>query len=124
MCFAEPALTPGLYDVEVRISLPNVQDVAAPAVVTRCVTAADLETGQAFSVLSDNPLKTCPLLDYQATADSATYRIACPGPNMGHAVGAFDLAATTYRGIIKMNMGGKNMTMSEAQRGMRTGDCP
>ena len=43
---------------------------------------------------------------------------------MGQAVGVFDLAATTYRGIIKMNMGGKNMTMSETQRGRRVGDCP
>ena len=120
---AEPALEPGLYEVEVRIALPNVPDVAAPAIATRCLTAADLQSGQAFSVLSENPLKNCPLLDYQATADSAVYRIVGPGPNMGHAVGVFDLAATAYRGTIRMNMGGKNMTMSETQVGRRTGDC-
>ena len=97
---ADPVLAPGLYEVEVRISLPNVQDVAAPAVLNRCVTASDLESGQAFFVLSDNPLKNCPLLDYRTTADSAAYRIACPGPNMGYAVGVFDLAVTRYRGVI------------------------
>ena len=124
-CFAaEPALEPGLYEVEVRIALPNVLNVAAPTIATRCLTAADLQSGQGFSVLSDNPLKNCPLLDYHATADSAVYRIVCPGPNMGHAVGVFELAPTTFRGTIKMNMGGKNMTMSETQRGRRTGDCP
>jgi hypothetical protein len=120
---ADPLLTPGLYQVEVRIALPNVQDVAAPIVLTRCVSLADLKSGQAFSVLSDNPLKNCDLLDYQATADTATYRIVCPGPNMGSAAAVFETTRTTYRGSIKMNMGGKNMTMSEMQVGRRVADC-
>ena len=42
---------------------------------------------------------------------------------MGSAVGVFDLTGTAYSGTIKMNMGGKNMTMSETQVGRRTGDC-
>ena len=120
---ADPRLAPGLYRVEVRISLPNVQDVAAPLVLSRCVTPGDLQSGQAFFVLSDNPLKNCNLLDYQVTADTAVYRIACPGPNKGSAVAVFDTTGTTYRGSIKMNMGGKNMTMSETQVGRRIGSC-
>ena len=120
---ADLVLTPGLYQVEVRISLPNVQDTAAPIVLTRCVRAADLQSGQAFFVVSDNPLKSCDLLDYQVTSDSAVYRIACPGPNRGSAVAVFDTTNTAYRGTITMNMGGKNMTMSEAQVGRRIGDC-
>jgi hypothetical protein len=120
---ADSSLTPGLYQVEVRISLPNVQDAAAPLVVTRCVSADDLQSGRVFFVLSDNPLKSCELIDYQATAGTAVYRIACAGPNRGSAVAVFDTRATTYRGTIKMNMGGKNMTMSETQAGKRIGDC-
>jgi hypothetical protein len=121
---AEPVLTPGLYRVEVRVALPHIQDVAAPMLLTRCVTPPDLRSGRAFLVLSDNPLKNCALLDYQTTADTATYRIACPGPNMGSAVGVFDFNGAAYRGSIEMNMGGKNMTMSETQVGRRIGDCP
>jgi hypothetical protein len=120
---ADPLLTPGVYRVEVRISLPNVQDVAEPLVLTRCISPADLESGQAFFVLSDNPLKNCALLEYQPSADTAIYRIACPGPNMGNAVALFETSGTAYRGTIKMNMGGKNMTMSETQAGKRIGDC-
>jgi uncharacterized protein DUF3617 len=120
---ASPILTPGLYQVEVRISLPNVQDTAAPIVLTRCVTPGDLTSGQAFFVLSDNPLKNCALLDYQATADTAVYRVACAGPNKASAVAAFDTTDASYRGTIKMNMGAKNMTMSETQVGKRIGDC-
>jgi hypothetical protein len=113
-----------LYRVEVRIALPNVEDVAAPMTLSRCLTRADLQSGRAFFILSDNPLKSCAMLDYRPSAEAATYRIACAGPNMGSAVGVFDLAARAYRGTIKMNMGGKNMTMSETQAGKWVGACP
>ncbi len=121
---ADSFLAPGLYRVEVRIALPNVQDAAAPFVVTRCASPADLESGKAFSILSKNPLRACDLLDYQTTDDAVSYRIACPGPNKGSAVAMFRTTATTYRGSIQMNMGGKNMTMSETQAGTRIGNCP
>ena len=121
---ANPLLAPGLYQVDVRIALPNVQDVAAPFVVTRCVRPADLESGEAFSILSENPLRICDLLDYQTTEGAVSYRIACPGPNKGSAVAVFQTTATTFRGSIEMNMGGKNMTMSETQSGTRIGNCP
>ena len=120
---ADSLLIPGLYQVEVRISLPNVQDVAAPLLLTRCIGLPDLQSGRAFFVLSDNPLKDCDLLDYQATADTAIYRIVCPGPNRGSAVGVFETTGSAYRGSIQMNMGGKNMTMSETQAGKRIGNC-
>jgi hypothetical protein len=120
---ADPLPAPGLYEVEIRISLPNVQDTAPPQKLIRCVTADDLRTGQAFFVLSENPLRGCDLLDYERAGTTALYRIACPGPNRGSAVALFDLASDQYRGTIKMNMGGKNMTMSESQIGRRVGDC-
>jgi hypothetical protein len=120
---ADSLLVPGLYQVEVRIHLPNVQDVAAPLIVTRCLTADDLQTGRAFFILSDNPLKACNLADYQSTSTTAVYRVACAGPNRGSAVAVFDTEPASYRGTITMNMGGKNMTMSETQVGRRIGDC-
>jgi len=121
---AESPLLPGLYEVEVRISLPNVQDVARPLLVTRCITPDDADSGRAFFVLSDNPLKRCNLVDFEAASGKASYRIECPGPNRGHAIASFELGKTAYRGTINMNMGGKNMTMAEVQAGKRAGDCP
>jgi hypothetical protein len=120
---ADLSLTPGLYQVEVRVGVPNVQDAAAPQVLTRCIRPDDLKSGQAFFVLSDNPLKRCQLVDYQATADAALYRIVCAGQNRGSAVGVFDTKGTSYRGTIRMSPDGKNMTRSETQAGKRIGNC-
>ena len=120
---ADLSLLPGLYQVEIRISLPNVAVAAPPLLANRCVTPDDLKSGQAFFILSDNPLKQCDLVDYQTTATAALYRIVCAGPNRGSAVAVFDTKQNTYQGTIRMNMGGKNMTMSETQAGKRIGDC-
>jgi hypothetical protein len=116
---ADLPLVPGLYRIEVRISLPNVQDTAAPLMFTQCVDLVDLQSGRAFFVRSDNPLKECDLLDYQVHAETAVYNIACHGPNKGSATAAFDTTGSTYRGSIKMNLGGKNITMSETQANRR-----
>lgn len=120
---ADSLPAPGMYRIEVRIALPNLQNNAPPMIAELCITAADIETGQAFSLLSDNPLRRCDMLDYKLSASAATYRIACEGPNRGSAVAEFNTTSNSFRGIIRMNMGGKNMTMSETQHGKRIGNC-
>jgi uncharacterized protein DUF3617 len=120
-----PPLQPGLYEVTYTLELPNVVATGVgPSTFRRCITTEDLRTGSAFGVLGENPIRACPLQDYSISAGRALYRIECPGPNAPSATGAFDLASASYRGVITMNMGGKNMTMSERQRGRRLGACP
>jgi hypothetical protein len=123
---ADPAsLQPGLYEITVNLELPNVVATGVgPSTLRRCITADDLRTGNAFGVLGQNPIRACPLKDYAISTSQALYRIECAGPNAPHAAGVFDLAPGSYRGVITMNMGGKNMTMSERQRGKRIGACP
>ena len=120
---ADAVWSPGLYRVEVKIGLPNVPAVAPPMQTTRCLTRTDLENGSAFGVLSDNSIKTCPVFDYELTGSTATYQIVCPGPNAASAVAEFQATRTGYRGVIKMQMGAKNMTMSETQIATRAGEC-
>jgi hypothetical protein len=118
-----PAVAPGLYAIEVRLGLPNVLEVGPPTTLTRCLTAPEIESGQAFFVRSENPLRACALTDYAATGASVRYRIRCPGPNAASADAEFQTTAAGYRGVIRMVMGGKNMTMSETQVAARIGEC-
>jgi hypothetical protein len=119
-----PAVAPGLYDIEVRLGLPNVLEVGPPTSLRRCLTGEEIESGQAFFVRSENPLRACALTDYAATGTSVRYRIRCPGPNAASAEAEFETATGGYRGIIRMTMGGKNMTMSETHAAVRIGECP
>lgn len=119
-----PAVAPGLYDIEVRLGLPNVLEVGRPTSLRRCLTGEEIESGQAFFVRSENPLRACALTDYAATGTSVRYRIRCPGPNAASAEAEFETATAGYRGVIRMQMGGKNMTMSETHAAVRIGECP
>lgn len=119
----DTGFSPGLYEIEVRIGMPHVLRVGEPHQVRRCVSAADLESGSAFFVLSEHPLQACALVDYRAAAGVARYRIVCPGPNAAGAEGEFERTPTGYRGTISMQMGGKNMTMYETQAATRLGAC-
>jgi hypothetical protein len=122
---ADEAMQPGLYEVTYTLELPNVVATGVrPATVHRCVREADVRDGTAFGVLSENPIRGCPLQDYALSASKASYRIVCAGPNAPSATGVFEMQRTAYRGLITMNMGGKNMTLSEHQRGKRLGPCP
>jgi len=119
-----PAVAPGLYDIEVRLGLPNVLEVGPPTSLRRCLTGEEIESGQAFFVRSENPLRACALVDHTATGTSVRYRIRCLGPNAASAEAEFETAAAGYRGVIRMQMGGKNMTMSETHAAVRIGECP
>ena len=103
---AETVLQPGLYEVTFTLEMPNVIATGiGPGTVRRCVTADDLRTGNAFGVLGDNPIRACPFKEYEISGNRAQYRIECAGPNTPFATGAFDLAATSYRGVISMPAG-------------------
>jgi hypothetical protein len=121
---AEPAaLVPGLYEIEVRLGLPNVLEVGPPRQLTRCLTAGEIASGRAFFVRSENPIRACGLADYAATGTTVRYRIRCPGPNAASGDAEFEATGRGYRGTIRMQMGGKNMTMSETQVAVRVGEC-
>ena len=114
----------GLYEVTARIELPNVAPVAAPIRTTLCLTTEALRTATAFRVLSRNPLAACGRSDVVHSGAATTFRITCPGPNAPSALARFEVTDHGFKGAIHMNMGGKNMTMTERQSARRIGDCP
>jgi hypothetical protein len=121
---AEP-LRPGLYEIAVRVLMPNVGDAIGPTVEHRCLSNAAVAVGDTFSVMSkNNPLAACPRVAGASESQRITFQIVCEGPNMAKADASFDVFGDRFEGRIVMNMGGKNMTLSEHQVGRRIGDCP
>ncbi|WP_334150494.1 DUF3617 domain-containing protein [Hyphomicrobium sp.] len=112
---------PGAYEVEMRLELPHVEDMAVSKTATICVT--DSET-HGIAVLSDNnPLTRCPASNIRHQGDTLTFDLVCEGRNQAIAWAKFTLGPDRFRGAFDMKMGGKNMTMSERQSGHRVGDC-
>lgn len=118
---AAESLADGAYEVRYRLELPHVES-RGEEMATVCLSGAG--GASAFPVLSaNNPLAHCPAQNIRRDGDAVLFEIVCPGGNSAKAQGLFDLRRDAFDGRIAMNMGGKNMTMTEVQRGRRVGDC-
>lgn len=122
---ASDPLQSGEYSVEVRLELPHLEDLNMSKTAMICVTPPDQGGSRGLAVLSDNnPLSRCPVSNVRQSGNALTFDIVCEGRNQASAAAAYVLATDSFRGRIAMRMGGKNMTMSEAQVGHRVGACP
>lgn len=124
---AEPAhgLADGLYEVSVRLDLPNLIDGGAAGVAVVCISATAAGGSHGLAVLSDNnPLSHCPVVNVRRDGMALAFDIVCPGGNAASGRAVFEMRRDRFDGRIAMKMGGKNMTMTETQSGHRVGDCP
>ena len=118
---AGPALEPGTYKVSADLLLPNIEDMNVVRTETLCLTG---EGAHGIKVMSENnPLARCPISNVRESGDTMTFDITCEGHNQAKATALYTLMGTSFRGRIDMTMGGKNMTMTEAQEGHRIGAC-
>lgn len=114
-------LVPGLYEVQMRLELPHLEDMAVSKTVGICINGSDT---RGIVVLSDNnPLSRCPPSNIHNDGHKLTFDLVCDGPNQAIASADFALGADRFDGVFRMKMGGKNMTMFERQTGRRTGAC-
>ena len=117
---ADPIL-PGAYDVDVEIRIPNV-DVSNADFTTRICLRNQADLTKKLGPLGPGPLKDCPGV---ARTDGSSLIIdtKCDGPNAGWAVSTYVVTSRGFKGTVNLNMGGKNMTVQEAQRGTWAGKC-
>lgn len=120
----EPLLQAGAYEVEVIVTLPHVERWAGTTAATICIPRADDGDAAPLPVLSgNNPLANCPATHVQRQGDTLSFDIQCEGRNAARGRAVYTLMPRAFEGRIAMVMGGKNMTMTETQKGRRVGDC-
>jgi hypothetical protein len=114
----------GSYEVEVKLELPHLEDRTQTKIVNLCLTADPAANTHGIAVLSDNnPLSRCPFVNQYETGNQISFDIICDGKNSGNAKAHYVFNQGRFQGRITMQMGGKNMTMTEVQSGHRTGPC-
>jgi hypothetical protein len=124
MSTEELLLNDGLYEVAVSLELPHLEDMPAKTVATICVSQAGAGGTHGLAVLSqNNPFGRCPFSNVLRVEEKLEFDIVCDGKNAALARATYTLSPVEFRGRIEMKMGGKNMTMTEIQRGHRIGPC-
>ena len=119
---AAGGLPHGAYRVAVHVALPNVETRDYDFETEICWRGA-ADPAMPLGPLGPGPLASCPA-EARETAEGLVVSIACPGPNAGFATAAYRATPDGFSGHVAINLGGKNMTLAELQRGTRTGDCP
>jgi len=116
-------LEPGLYEITVRVELPNIIDPVDQRKITRCITREEISGHDSFQIESETPLSMCQRTPICMGGQNAGFQVICKGASGGVALGDFTLSKNKFSGTIEMKMGGKNMTSVERQYGLRIGDC-
>ncbi|MBY8977601.1 hypothetical protein KHP62_17445 [Rhodobacteraceae bacterium NNCM2] len=123
-CLALPAaaddrIAPGLYRVSTRVEIPHVDTSDYDFSRDICLRDGDFS---ALGPLGPGPMGQCPRR-VTDQGDQLEVSVVCPGGNTGFALAQYWPAPGGFRGVVNLNMGGKNMTLVERQRGRRIGEC-
>lgn len=110
----------GRYAVDVHLDLPHIDTRAYDFVTEVCLRPPD--EAQVLGPLSPGPLGSCPRVGFTQDGELVV-RVRCPGGNAGMAIGRYRTTPSGFRGRVEMNLGGKNMTLAEEQRGKYLGAC-
>ncbi len=120
----QPPVTPGLYELQIRLELPHLERYAATRTETVCI-GSDAHLATRLPVLTGNAVfRSCPATNRQWVGTSLSYDIVCPGRAPARAAAVYTFTGSAFRGRISITLGAKNMTVTEIQRGRRIGDCP
>lgn len=120
----EGLLHDGLYEVAVTYDMGATEDLTARQTTRVCLMAGDANGVHGLTVLTKSqPVAACPIKNVGQQGEVLTFDIVCEGTDAGRASAVFSLEQQAFEGRIAIRMGGKNMTMREAQSGRRVGDC-
>jgi hypothetical protein len=118
------SLKGGAYRVAVRLELPHLENVNTETITQICLSSAAGSNNHGIAVLSaNNPLVNCPVSNVYEDAGQLAFDIFCEGKNTARAKAHYEVRPDNFSGRIVMQMGGKNMTMTEVQSGYRIGEC-
>lgn len=123
--FASPIVSnPGDYKITVETIMPNLEENLRYATVhdQKCLNTQDVTT--LFPILQHKSFKDCVLVDDKTAAEQGEFfLLTCQNTNSASGTARLFVNPERIYAILKIKMGGKNMTFSQRIRGFRIGEC-
>src|SRR5437762_2461237 len=104
----------GRWEVSMQMEMTGVPMQLPPQTIVQCITpeqAAKPEQSVPQAGRGQNP-NDCKVSDYKVDGNKVTWTMTCQGRESMTAVGEMVYAGDTYRGTMKVDSGGRNMTMN------------
>jgi Protein of unknown function (DUF3617) len=120
----EASLPVGSYALTTRLELPHLERWAIDQMRTICLVGHAAGGQIPIPIMSaNNPYAACAAANLVIGHGRLDYDVVCPGRDAAKAHATYVLGSDQFAGRVDMVLGGKNMTMTEVQRGRRLGDC-
>ena len=114
------AMTPGLYEYTVKMSIPGAPANMPAQTFQRCLTAKDVDGAKAYE-MPQGPGSDCQIKDLNQSGGQFSYKMSCSKPQKLD--GAVKGAVTATGMTMDMTMEMEGMTMTQAMTVRRIGDC-
>lgn len=123
--FAQGPRRDGLWEVKTEMQMDGMPMTMPPMTAQQCITPAEANdpskaAPQGRGRGGRGP-QDCKVSDYKVEGNKVTWSMKCEGPQPVTGAGEIVYEADSYTGTMKMDMGGRGMTMKYT--GKRLGDC-
>jgi len=119
-----PLAQGGSYEITARLELPHLERWSVDKTAVICLPGVRIGGELPIPVIStNNPFAKCTASNLTADGGRLEYDIVCPGRGAAKGHATYTLSPDKFSGRVAMVMGGKNMTMTEVQKGRRLGEC-
>jgi len=113
----------GNYSIKTNILMPHLEHSLrfANTDAHQCLNQPNATS--LFPVLKHASFNDCALIRKQPSAVSEEFNLICANPEAATGTVRFIINDKSFRGTLKIKMGGKNMKFSQQIRGSRIGEC-
>ena len=119
---AAAAMTPGLYEYTIKMSMPGAPANMPAQTFQRCLNAKDMEGSKAYE-MPPNPGSDCQIKDLSQSGGQFSYKMACTKPQKIDGAVQGSLTSTGMTMEMTMTMAGMAGHMTQSITAKRVSDC-
>jgi len=121
---AAPNMREGMWEITMKMEMAGMPGGMPPQTVKQCFTKKDTENPEKFAQ-SGPGSERCQISNYQLKGNTASWDMACKGPEEMTGSGTITFSGDSYAGTNRMSMksGGQTQNMTMQYSGKRVGDC-
>ena len=122
---AAPNMKEGLWEVTAKMDVPGMPGNMPARTTPRCISAKDMEDPRKIGPANDRGSDTCEVTNYKMQGNTASWNMACKGPEPMTGSGTIKYEGDRYTGVNRMSMkqGNETMQMTMNYSGRYLGAC-
>jgi len=120
---AQVPIPPGGYDVTAETVLPHLEEALRYATTHTRECLREPDATRLFPLLLQPSFVGCQLVPAETAGDKLRFVLRCANPEAATGSAVFTVSQHKFSAVLKLKMGGKNMTLSQKLTGTRVRSC-